>query len=65
MFDIGMHGFGVFVGWLLPFIVIVFAFYLFINRDSEPSARDVLDMRYANGEIDDAEYKTKREALEK
>lgn len=65
MYDMGLHGFGMLIGWLIPFIVIIFAFYLFINRDTEPSARDVLDMRYANGEIDDEEYKTKREALEK
>lgn len=64
MFDMELHGFGMFMGWLIPFAVIVFAFYLFINRDKEPSAREILDMRYANGEIGDEEYKTKREAID-
>lgn len=34
------------------------------TRDSgSPSARDVLDHRFARGEIDDEEYRTRRELL--
>lgn len=29
----------------------------------KPSARDILDARYARGEVDDEEYRTRRENL--
>lgn len=65
MYDMGLHGFGMMLGWLIPVALVIFVLYFFQGRDKEPSAREILDKRYANGELTDQEYKTKREALEK
>ena len=35
------------------------------NKKDGQSAIDILDKRYANGEINEQEYKTKKENLEK
>lgn len=68
MNEYGMHGwgFGMGIGWLIPllFIVILVSFIKENKKESE-SARDILDKRYARGEIDEKEYKTKRADLEK
>lgn len=68
MNEYGMHGwgFGMGIGWLIPllFIVILVSFIKDNKKESE-SARDILDKRYARGEIDEKEYKTKRADLEK
>ena len=68
MHDYGMNGFGMGiamgVGWLIPILLIVALIYFVMgNKKEEPSARDILDKRYANGEIDEDEYKKKRDAL--
>ena len=65
MYDYGMHGFGMGFSWLILLLLIV-AFVYFVNgknKDND-SARDILDKRYANGEIDEQEYKTRKENLE-
>lgn len=64
MNDYGMSGFGMGLGWLIPLLFIIALIY-FINgnKKEELSAKDILDKRYANGEIDEQEYKTKSEAL--
>lgn len=51
-------------GWLVPVLFIVLVVY-FINKNknSELSARDILDKKYASGEIDEKEYKRKKEVL--
>lgn len=33
------------------------------SRDDEPSAREILDRRYARGDIDDEEYRRRRAEL--
>ncbi|WP_373030182.1 SHOCT domain-containing protein [Sulfurovum sp.] len=64
------HGWGMGFGmWftLILFIVIVFYFLteLTKNKEKHSSAQDILDRRYANGEIDTEEYEEKSNALKK
>ncbi|MDO8454402.1 MAG: SHOCT domain-containing protein [Sulfurimonas sp.] len=63
MYDFGPHGFGMWIGWFIPVLIIFIIFYMFQNKDDNLSAKDILDKRYANGEIDDEEYKKKRDAI--
>jgi len=64
MYDYGMHGFGMGFGWLILILFIAAIFY-FINgnKNGDVSAKDILDKRYANGEIDEEEYQTKKDNL--
>ncbi len=59
-------GFGMGFGWLVPILLIVLVVY-FINKNknekNELSAGDILDKKYANGEIDEKEYERKKEVL--
>lgn len=62
--------------WIFPLIfLIVFVMFLFRagglpmcgdrgTRDSEPSAREILDRRYARGEIGREEYQQMKKDLE-
>jgi|AAFY01.1.fsa_nt_gi putative membrane protein len=61
----GMSGFGMGFGWIIA-ILFIGVFIYFINNlvKSDSSAKDILDKRYANGEIDAKEYKIKKEALD-
>jgi len=66
--DYGFHngwggmGFGMILFWVLVLVVVV---VLLGKRNRvRPSAREVLDERYARGEIDREEYEKKRAALE-
>jgi putative membrane protein len=63
MYDFGLHGFGMWIGWFVPVLILLIIFYMFQNKSDTLSAKDILDKRYANGEIDDEEYKTKRDAI--
>lgn len=66
MNDFYLHGFGMGFGWLILILIVFFLYYLFnnnYNNCSKTSARDILDKRYANGEIDEAEYKKKKDDL--
>ncbi|MDF1875412.1 hypothetical protein JHD48_06670 [Sulfurimonas sp. SAG-AH-194-I05] len=64
MNDYTMGGFGMGLGWFIPLLVVGILFYLFNeNKNKDSSAKDILDKRYANGEIDEQEYKTKTETL--
>ena len=54
------------LGWLLILIFIIVLFYFVRgNKKDELSARDLLDKRYANGEISEQEYKTIKENIAK
>lgn len=67
MTDFGMHGwgFGMGVGWLIPLLfMVIVVYYIKENQKEGDSARDILDKRYAKGEIDEKEYKTKKADLE-
>jgi len=59
-------GFGMGFGWILPLLFIVALFYFISNssnNSSKESAQDILDKKYANGEIDEEGYKQKKEQL--
>ena len=67
---IGHHGWGMGFGmWviLLLFILIVFYFLKESSKSQEKhsSAQDILDRRYANGEIDTEEYEERSKAINK
>lgn len=66
MYDYGMHGYGMGLGWFLILLfILVLVYFVNTNKKDGQSARDILDKRYANGEIDEKEYKTRKENLEK
>ncbi|GIU00099.1 hypothetical protein TSL6_06050 [Sulfurovum sp. TSL6] len=59
-------GFGM---WLIPIVLIIIVIH-FLKENSkgegkDSSAQDILDKRYASGEIDKEEYKEKSNALKK
>ena len=63
MYGYGM-GIGMGIAWLIPLLLIVVLIYFVMeNKKKDSSARDILDKRYANGEIDEDEYRKKRDAL--
>ncbi|MFC5141016.1 SHOCT domain-containing protein [Actinomycetospora rhizophila] len=61
------------LGWLWPTLIIIGLIVLAIGvialsrrrgvASSGPTARELLDQRYARGEIDDAEYQRRRDQL--
>ena len=64
------HGWGMGFGmWftLLLFVFIIFYFLKETNKGDkrQSTAQDILDKRYANGEIDKEEYEEKCHALKK
>jgi putative membrane protein len=63
-----MNGFGMGLGWLIPILLIVGLVY-FLNDnsrkiDKEKSAKEILDIRLAKGEIDKEEYEERLKALD-
>jgi len=51
-------------GWLIPLLIIGILYYLFQDKKSRrSSAQDILDKRYANGDIDKREYDEKSKHL--
>jgi len=53
------------LGWIIP-LLLIFALFYFINTNNnndKESAQDILDTKFANGEIDEEEYKRKKELL--
>lgn len=63
----GYHMMGGF-GWIFIILIIVAIFYVFNNKSdssSQKSAKDILDERYAKGEIDLDDYNEKKKNLEK
>lgn len=62
MNEYGLHGMG--FGWLFLLPVIILILYVISNNTKVvTSARDILDKRYANGEIDEEEYKKRKKIL--
>lgn len=61
----GWHGSGMGFGWLILLVIVVAVFY-FLKTDKQEniSAKDILDKRYANGEIGTEEYLDKLKILE-
>lgn len=62
MYPYGMHGWGMFFGWLIPIGVLLMLVYFF-NEKRGSSTKDILDRRYAKGEIDTKEYRERLEEL--
>ena len=67
---IGHHGWGMGFGMWITFILfILIVFYFFKestkSQQKDSSAQDILDQRYANGEIDTQEYEEKSKTLKK
>ncbi len=59
-----MNSEGMGFSWLV-FLILILTIIYFINRliAEDSSAKDILDRRYANGEIDESEYKKMRTLL--
>lgn len=62
MYDYGIHGWGMGFFWLIP-IGVLLAFAYIFNGKKSPSAKEILDRRYANGEIDTKEYRERLKEL--
>lgn len=66
-FGFGIPGVGMWIVWILLIVVIVWAVRLFSDRDAPrsggKSALEILQVRYARGEIDRDEYEGKRRDL--
>jgi len=64
------HGWGMGFGmWFIPILLVIIVIY-FLKENSKgegkhSSAQDILDKRYASGEIDTEEYKEKSNVLKK
>ena len=61
------YGMGMGLGWLIPILLIVGLVY-FLNDnsrkiDKEKSAKEILDIRLAKGEIEKEEYEERLKAL--
>ena len=64
------HGWGMGFGmWVIPILFVLLVLYFLKennkSEDKHSSAQDILDKRYANGEIDTQEYEEKSNALKK
>ena len=58
------HGWMMGLGWLIPLLTIAIIFYLILEKRKErSSAQDILNKRYANGEIDKEEYEERSRHL--
>lgn len=62
-----MHSIGMIAGWLIPILFIVGVVYFFRNsnkKDNSLSAKEILTLRYAKGEIEKKEYEEKLKEIE-
>jgi putative membrane protein len=67
-----MGGFGMGFSWIILILIGIFLYFMFSKKNNQndnsrdaTSARDILDKRFANGEIGKEEYEAKKEILEK
>ena len=66
-----MNGFGMGFGWFIPLLFIVGVVYFFNennknrDRDEKSSAKEILDVRLAKGEITAEEYAELSKALKR
>jgi putative membrane protein len=53
--------------WLIPIIMLIVLFYFFKEnqKNNISSAQEILDKRYAKGEIDEEEYMERSNTLKK
>jgi len=62
-----MNGFGMGLGWFIPLLLILGVIYFFNdnkkNNKNDLSAKEILDIRLAKGEIDKEEYEERLKAL--
>lgn len=64
------HGWGMGFGmWFTLILFVLLVLYFFKestkSKDKDSSAQDILDRRYANGEIDTEEYEERSNAINK
>ena len=64
-----MNGFGMGLGWLIPILLIVGLVYLLNDNgrrkdDKKLSPKEILDLRFAKGEIDKEEYEERLKTLQ-
>jgi len=63
-----MNGYGMGLGWLIPILLIVGLVYFLNDKsrkiDKEKSAKEILDIRLAKGEIEKEEYEERLKALD-
>ena len=64
MYGFEGHGFGMVFSWLFVLLSIAFVVYYASNRKGYSSAKEILDQRYADGEIDTEEYQKRLKTLE-
>jgi len=58
------HGWGMGYGWFIPLLFLALLFYMIQDKKrSKSSAQEILDKRYANGEIDKTKYLEKSKQL--
>lgn len=58
------HGWGMGFGmWFIPILLVIIVIYLLKDKGKTSSAQDILDKRYANGDIDKKEYEEKSKHL--
>ncbi len=64
-FSMGGWEFGMGLMWLVPILFIVALVYFLKSSDKQEwlSVNDILDIRFANGEIGEEEYKRKKEII--
>ena len=65
-FGYGLHGFGMVFFWLLLVILVVLLFRGIFGGNGnrvDKSARDILDERFARGEIQKEEYEERKRTL--
>lgn len=63
----GLGGLGMILVWIVPLVLLVLLFRLFCGRNEEhrgKAALEILEARYARGEIDQEEYLKRRADLE-